>query len=49
MRNWFSTLRRQFAAWRERNALAHANAPSSPCCSAPPAGAGEHRDKHKSH
>ncbi|WP_267313311.1 hypothetical protein [Nitrogeniibacter mangrovi] len=39
----FARLVAALRAWMKANAEAHAKAPTLPCCSAPPPGAGRHR------
>jgi hypothetical protein len=41
MKAWFKAVLARFAIWRAENARAHAQARVSPCCSAPPPGAGK--------
>ncbi|MBC9070668.1 hypothetical protein IAI53_01690 [Thauera sp. CAU 1555] len=50
MNDWLKRTWQAFRAWCRENEQAHRNAPVSPCCSAPPPGAGQrpHHDEQKS-
>lgn len=41
MREWLTIWWRRLTAWRAANVRKFADAPESPCCSHPPAGAGQ--------
>ena len=43
MNDWLKRTWQAFRAWCRENERAHRNAPVSPCCSAPPPGAGTGR------